>query len=465
MCKIIVMANQKGGVAKTSSTRNLAYSLAELGKKVLAVDFDPQTNLTISFGVAPAALQETAASLMMKLVMDEVLPEKASYILNIGKVDLLPSKKTLTVAEVNLLIERKDDCLAKLLAPLRADYDYILVDTGPSLGSLTINAFTAADEIIIPVDPELFALVGLKELTETISKIKQNLNPKVEIIGILFTKCSKRTTLYRQTSEQVRSVFGHLPIFESQIPATVQVGTANSKGLSVMELDAKSPAAAAYMNLAKEVLAYAYDTANAQGQASTILLPIKNLMNDSYSRDISVKIRSHLEVKKRKGQFVGAFAAYGYLKSPDDKNQLVVDDYAAEVVRDIFRWKLEGMSQQGIADRLNADGVLSPSEYGRVASPDTWALENQMNYLRSFAEKHQLNVVGESQDEASGLTFDRPGLNDFLEAVRQGRADALLTKDLTRLGRDVMQTASWIADLNTSGVGVFSVTDLTLRGL
>ena len=251
MCKIIVMANQKGGVAKTSSTRNLAYSLAELGKKVLAVDFDPQTNLTISFGVAPAALQETAASLMMKLVMDEALPEKESCILNIGKVDLLPSKKTLTVAEVNLLIERKDDCLAKLLAPLRADYDYILVDTGPSLGSLTINAFTAADEIIIPVDPELFALVGLKELTETISKIKQNLNPKVEIIGILFTKCSKRTTLYRQTSEQVRSVFGHLPIFESQIPATVQVGTANSKGLSVMELDAKSPAAAAYMEFGK----------------------------------------------------------------------------------------------------------------------------------------------------------------------------------------------------------------------
>ena len=189
---------------------------------------------------------------MMKLVMDEALPEKGSYILNIGKVDLLPSKKTLTVAEVNLLIERKDDCLANLLAPLRADYDYILVDTGPSVGSLTINAFTAADEIIIPVDPELFALVGLKELTETISKIKQNLNPKVEIIGILFTKCSKRTTLYRQTSEQVRSVFSHLPIFESQIPATVQVGTANSKGLSVMELDAKSPAA--YMNLQRRCL-------------------------------------------------------------------------------------------------------------------------------------------------------------------------------------------------------------------
>ncbi len=108
-----------------------------------------------------------------------------------------------------------------------------------------------------------------------------------------------------------------------------------------------------------------YDTANLQGHASTILLPIKNLINDSYSRDISVKIRSHLEVKKRKGQFVGAFAAYGYLKSPENKNQLIIDDYAAEVVRDIFRWKLEGMSQQGIADRLNDDGILSPSEYKR----------------------------------------------------------------------------------------------------
>ncbi len=108
-----------------------------------------------------------------------------------------------------------------------------------------------------------------------------------------------------------------------------------------------------------------YDSANLQGQASTILLPIKNLMNDSYSRDISIKIRSHLEVKKRKGEFVGAFAAYGYLKSPEDKNRLIVDDYAAAVVRDIFRWKLEGMSQQGISDRLNDSGILSPAEYKR----------------------------------------------------------------------------------------------------
>ena len=131
------MANQKGGVAKTSSTRNLAYSLAEMGQKVLAVDFDPQTNLTISFGIAPTTVKESTASLMMKMLMEETLPDRSSYILHIGNIDLIPSKKALTVAEVNMLIERQDDCLDKLLAPLRQDYDYILVDTGPSLGSLT----------------------------------------------------------------------------------------------------------------------------------------------------------------------------------------------------------------------------------------------------------------------------------------------------------------------------------------
>lgn len=147
MCKIIVMANQKGGVAKTSSTRNLAYSLAEMGQRVLAVDFDPQTNLTISFGIAPATVKESTASLMMKMLMDEALPDKDSYILNIGRVDLIPSKKALTVAEVNMLIERQDDCLDKLLSPLRCDYDYILVDTGPSLGSLAVdNDYLARDK-------------------------------------------------------------------------------------------------------------------------------------------------------------------------------------------------------------------------------------------------------------------------------------------------------------------------------
>ena len=136
-----------------------------------------------------------------------------------------------------------NDYLAALLNPLRLSYDYIIVDTNPSLGSLTINALTAADEVIIPIDPELFALTGLQALVDTIKKIKRKLNPGIEICGILFTKCNKRTNLYRRT-------YG-------QVPYTVKVGDANSYGMSVMELEQANPASLAYLELAKEVLANA----------------------------------------------------------------------------------------------------------------------------------------------------------------------------------------------------------------
>ena len=147
--------------------------------------------------------------------------------------------------------------LATLLAPLRMSYDYIIVDTNPSLGSLTINALTAADEVIIPIDPELFALTGLQALMDTIKKIKQKLNPRIDIGGILFTKCNKRTNLYRRTYGQVAKAFQSLPIFNCQIPYTVKVGDANSYGMSVMELEQANPASLAYLELAKEVLEYA----------------------------------------------------------------------------------------------------------------------------------------------------------------------------------------------------------------
>lgn len=256
--KIIVIANQKGGVSKTSTVRNLSYSLAEMGKRVLAVDFDPQFNLTTSFGVIPAKVSFTSGSLMTKLLMEEALPEASEYIQHISGVDLIPSSKNLTVAEVNLLITPdSDDYLAKLLAPLREQYDYIIVDTNPSLGSLTVNALTAADEVIIPIDPELFAITGLQALIDTIGKVKRRLNPRIEIAGILLTMCNKRTTLYRKIGQQVTAVFQSVPFFQCQIPRAVVVGTANSMGMSVMELDKTSSAARAYLSLAKEVLASA----------------------------------------------------------------------------------------------------------------------------------------------------------------------------------------------------------------
>lgn len=198
--KIIVVANQKGGVAKTSTVRNLSYALAEMGKKVLVVDFDPQYNLTTSFGVLPTQAPYNTGTLITNLLLDESLPDTNEFIQKIGSVDLIPSSRSLTVAEANLLMTPdSNDYLAALLNPLRLSYDYIIVDTNPSLGSLTINALTAADEVIIPIDPELFALTGLQALVDTIQKIKRKLNPSIEIGGILFTKCNKRTNLYRRT--------------------------------------------------------------------------------------------------------------------------------------------------------------------------------------------------------------------------------------------------------------------------
>ena len=254
--KIIVVANQKGGVTKTSTVRNLSYALAEMGKKVLVVDFDPQYNLTTSFGVLPTQAPYNTGTLITNLLLDESLPDTNEFIQKIGSVDLIPSSRSLTVAEANLLMTPdSNDYLAALLNPLRLSYDYIIVDTNPSLGSLTINALTAADEVIIPIDPELFALTGLQALVDTIKKIKRKLNPSIEIGGILFTKCNKRTNLYRRTYGQVTKAFQSLPIFNCQIPYTVKVGDANSYGMSVMELEQANPASLAYLELAKEVLA------------------------------------------------------------------------------------------------------------------------------------------------------------------------------------------------------------------
>jgi chromosome partitioning protein len=257
MCKIMVVANQKGGVAKTSTVRNLSYSLAELGMRVLTVDFDAQFNLTTCFGIEnPNELKHTIATLMTNLLNDEDIPLKDEYILKVGKVDLIPSSIQLSVVDANLRLEMGSDrLLSTLLEPLRNEYDYILVDTCPSLGTLTISALTAADEVMIPVNPQLLAVMGLQELTKTILKIKRRLNPRIQFGGILLTMCDKRTNLYKEISGQVDTAYrSGMRIFDSQIPSTVKVGEANCCGLSVLEYDKKCPAGQAYMELAKEVL-------------------------------------------------------------------------------------------------------------------------------------------------------------------------------------------------------------------
>ena len=258
MCKIIAVANQKGGVAKTTSVRNMAYSLGELGKRVLAVDFDPQSNLTASFSEENKILKTTIADVMTKAMDEEALPNRGEYIYTHGKINFMPSSIHLSVVEANLRMEMgSEKLLSNILEPLREEYDFILIDTNPSLGPLTINALSAADSVIIPINPEFYATMGLTDLTKTILKIRKRINPDIQFEGILMTMCDMQTNLHKEVCLEVTEAYGKgMKIFKVQIPRSIRVGEANRYGMSVVDFYKKSKAGLAYYEVAKELIAY-----------------------------------------------------------------------------------------------------------------------------------------------------------------------------------------------------------------
>ncbi len=258
MGKIIILGSEKGGVAKTTSTYNLAYCLAKEGKKVLAVDFDSQANLSTCFGIEDiGAVPVTIGHLMMQRIEDEELPDAAEYIRSRNGVDFIPSSIMLSVVEAKLRLEMgAERMLAGILEPLKERYDYILVDTCPSLGSLTINALSAADGVIITVNPQLLAMMGLQDFLKTVKKIRGRINPGLRVEGILLTMCDARTNLCKVITEQVEETFqGQVRIFGSRIPSTVKVGESVYYSQPLVEYAPDSGACAAYQNLAKEVIA------------------------------------------------------------------------------------------------------------------------------------------------------------------------------------------------------------------
>ncbi|MCD8132907.1 MAG: AAA family ATPase [Clostridiales bacterium] len=259
MGKIIMVGSQKGGVGKTVTTFNLAHSLCEMGKKVLTVDFDSQANLTTCYGVEDAAsLDHTIGHLMMAALED--MPDKdiSDYIMTKDGVDFIPSSIYLSVADAKLRLEMgAERMLSEILEPLREKYDYILIDTCPSLGALTINALSAADEVIVTVNPQLLAMMGLQDFLRTAAKIRKRINPRLEIAGILLTMCDARTTLCRVLTEEVTENFHQrIRIFETRIPKTVKVGESVYYSMPVAQYCPKSGAAAAYQNFAKELMSY-----------------------------------------------------------------------------------------------------------------------------------------------------------------------------------------------------------------
>ena len=244
---VLAFANQKGGVAKTTSTLNLAVALKEKGLRVLTVDLDPQGNLTMSQGLNPDAIERSMFDVLVhRLPIDQVIAE--------AEIDIAVSSIDLAGAELALssMIGR-ERALEKALVPVKERYDYIVIDTPPSLGLLTINALVASSGVIVPVQCEYLSLRGLVQLENTLAMIRENLNPDVRIIGILPTMFDGRTLHAREAVEILQENFGEL-VFNTRIRKTVRYAEAPVKGVSVLKYDPSGNAAEAYRELAKEVL-------------------------------------------------------------------------------------------------------------------------------------------------------------------------------------------------------------------
>ena len=248
--KTIAIANQKGGVGKTTTSINLSASLAAKGKKVLVIDTDPQGNTTSGFGVEKNDLDNTVYELMLsecsikECILNDV----------IDGVSIIPSNVNLAAAEIELIgVDRKEYILKREVEWIKDSFDYIIIDCPPSLSMLTINAMTTADTVLVPIQCEYYALEGLSQLIHTINLVKERLNPDLDIEGVVFTMYDSRTNLSMQVVENVKSNLSQ-KVFQTLIPRNIRLAEAPSYGMPINAYDPKSAGAEAYMQLAEEVI-------------------------------------------------------------------------------------------------------------------------------------------------------------------------------------------------------------------
>ena len=254
MAEVITIANRKGGVGKTTTTLNLAYSLKELGKKVLVIDLDPQANLTRCFDVENTEnIKNIGHLLITEMEEESYLVE--DYTKSYDEIDIIPSSIYLSAVETQMRVETGSErILFEIINQIKEYYEYVLIDTSPSLNILTINALCASDSVLITADTQLFAIVGISELLKTIQKIKKRVNASLTIKGILLTMCDNRTNLSKLLTQQVEEMYqGKIAVFQTKIPKTVKVGEAIYSGQSIKKYAKGSSVDIAYDNLAKEI--------------------------------------------------------------------------------------------------------------------------------------------------------------------------------------------------------------------
>ena len=250
MSRIIAVANQKGGVGKSTTSINLAACLAEFGKKVLVIDSDPQGNTTSGFGIDKNDLDNT----IYELILGECSIKDCIIKDVVDNVSVLPSNVNLAAAEIELIgVDKKEYILKNEVDYIKEDYDFIIIDCPPSLNMLTINSMTTADSVLVPIQCEYYALEGLSQLIHTVNLVKERLNPDLEMEGVVFTMYDARTNLSMQVVENVKANL-HQKVYQTLIPRNIRLAEAPSYGMPINKYDAKSAGAEAYMQLADEII-------------------------------------------------------------------------------------------------------------------------------------------------------------------------------------------------------------------